>query len=213
MRLVMRYHCDVPNKKEFRRGVKAFERREKREAMYKVARFLVDYNWGKPADMADGLGVLLLTWNQAFYRYGTFDYNKLEQVIRTNIKLLDKYRNRDIFSFSEADVRDIKKLFNELLDALKIATGSMKGRRSPVAVSKALHLLAPGYFSLWDDKIAKAYGCYYSKKPADKYIDFCVWTKSIAQNVNGYVKSKKTLCKLIDEYNYSKYTKRNKGWI
>lgn len=33
--------------------------------MYNVARFLIDPFWGDPAQMAEGLGVLLLTGNQA----------------------------------------------------------------------------------------------------------------------------------------------------
>jgi len=72
----------IPSKKEFIRGIKTFERHEKRDAMYKVATFLVLQFWGKPSEMADGLGVLLLTWNQAFYRYGSFDFDELERCIR-----------------------------------------------------------------------------------------------------------------------------------
>ena len=35
-----------------------------------------------------------------------------------------------------------------------------------MAVGKvALHLLAPAFFPLWDDKIAKGYGCYYLTDP------------------------------------------------
>jgi len=69
----------IPNCKEFCKGVEEYEKHEKRDVMYKVATFLVSYFWGKPSDMADGLGVLLLTWNQSFYRYGSFDFNKLEK--------------------------------------------------------------------------------------------------------------------------------------
>lgn len=63
---------NIPNREEFLKGCEEFEKHEKRDAMYKVATFLVFHFWGKPSDMADGLGVLLLTWNQAFYRYGIF---------------------------------------------------------------------------------------------------------------------------------------------
>ena len=62
----------IPIREEFCKGCEEFERHEKRDAMYKVATFLVSYFWGRPSDMADGLGVLLLTWNQAFYRYMGF---------------------------------------------------------------------------------------------------------------------------------------------
>lgn len=65
----------APTEEEFLNGIIEFEKQEKRDAMYKVATFLVSHFWGNPSDMADGLGVLLLTWNQAFYRYGMISDN------------------------------------------------------------------------------------------------------------------------------------------
>ena len=52
-----------PTPAEFARGYQAFQTREPRDAMYRIATFLVEHFWGQPRDMADGLGVLLLTWN------------------------------------------------------------------------------------------------------------------------------------------------------
>ena len=205
----------IPTKEEFIRGIKEFEKHEKRDAMYKVATFLVSHFWGKPSDMADGLGVLLLTWNQAFYRYGNFDFDKLENAIKSNLKKLEKFRSRDTTTLSRSDESDIKAIFTEFMDSLQIASGNIKGRKSPVAVAKALHLLAPNFFPLWDDRIAKAYGCYYyNDKPPEKYIRFMRLMKEFAEKVRDYVDlsnyKDKTLLKLIDEYNYSKYTKE---WV
>lgn len=201
----------IPNAEEFRKGYQEFEKHEKRDAMYKVATFLLSHFWGNPSDMADGLGVLLLTWNQAFYRYGLFDFDKLEKCIADNFQQIEDFRNRDILSLSNPDEGDIKGLFNQFLEALQIDSGKKQGTRSPVAVAKALHLLSPSFFPLWDDKIAQAYRCYYGENPAEAYVSFCKITKEIADEVKNHIgKSDKTLVKLIDEYNYSKYTK---GWI
>jgi hypothetical protein len=161
--------------------------------------------------MANGLGVLLLTWNQAFYRYGTFDFDKLEECINENFQKIESFRNRDISSLSNSDEDDIKDLFKKFLEALQIDSGKIQGRKSPVAVAKTLHLLAPSFFPIWDDKIAKAYKCYYDKNPGEKYISFCKAIKIVADEVKNYIsQSDKTLIKLIDEYNYSRYTKK---WI
>lgn len=280
----------IPNSEEFRRGVEEYEKHEKRDAMYKVATFLVSHFWGNPSEMADGLGVLLLTWNQSFYRYGIFDFNKLEQFIADNLRKIQSFRNRDISGLSNSDEGDINDLFMKSLEALQIdvirfsdrnigrysegslkrllkefniefvATNlatlyrSMKGsrigeaiefiegpkknsigiaisrlgsdekeklysfdrrmkivRRSSVSASKALHLLAPGFFPLWDDKISRAYRCYYDVNPAEKYISFCKITKTIANRVkDSGIQSDRTLVKLVDEFNYSKHTKK---WI
>jgi uncharacterized protein YwbE len=280
----------IPNREEFCKGCEEFERHEKRDAMYKVATFLVDHFWGRPPDMANGLGVLLLTWNQAFYRYGIFDFDELEKCITINMQKIESFRGRNITSLSNSDEETTAGIFNSFLEALQIDvisfsdknTGkytegnlrrilnrlgiefegdnlktlydSLKNskigqavefvadsqkdsieirisglgpeereklysldkqmkivKRSPVSVSKALHLLAPNFFPLWDDKIARHYGCYYDVDPAIKYIFFSKTMKTLADRVQGYTnRPDRTVLKLIDEYNYSKYTQ---GWI
>jgi hypothetical protein len=193
-------------------GSKAFELHEPRDAMYKTATFLVGHFWGRPAEMADGLGVLLLTWNQAHYRYGSFDFNKLETCIRKNFTTLEGYRSKTILQYALEDDPIIKRLFDELLAALAIAEGKSKGKQSPVAVAKALHLLAPGFFPLWDKKIATEYNCCYSAPAAEKYVAFMKISQSVAHSIRSGVAlpTGKTLLKLMDEYNYSKHTK---GWV
>ncbi len=203
----------IPSPTEFKQGYEEFQRREKRDAMYKVASFLTAHFWGKPAEMADSLGVLLLTWNQALYRYGSFDFDRLEQCIASNLPLLEKYRSRSILEYSPSDDNDIAYLFREFLIALEISDGSKAGTQSPVATAKALHLLASNYFPLWDDKIARAYGCHYAYNPTAKYLAFLRLCQQMANALQSVVSGQgmdKTLLKLIDEYNYAKYTK---GWI
>jgi len=204
-------NINIPSQEEFRNGIKEFEKREPRDAIYKVSSFFISYFWKEPYNMAIGVGVLLLTWNRAFYRFGSFDFNKLENCIATNLEKLNSLRNRYITSLSKSDNKDINYLFKEFLEALQIDSGKYPGRKSPVAVSKALHLLAPDFFPIWDQKIAKAYGYNYYKNPEKKYFLFCRIIKNIADKVEDYVvHSDKTLVKLIDEYNFSKYTG---GWI
>jgi hypothetical protein len=195
------------NALELRAGYKAFQAHEKRDAMYNTATRLITNSWGNTAEMADGLGVLLLTWNQAFYRYGIFDFEVLEECIANNLPVLNAYRKRDILSYSTADDSQITNLYLQFLEATQIADGKSAGKQSPVSVSKGLHLLAPAFFPLWDDKIARAYKCRY------KYIPFMREMKTLAQilvpNVDAAITGK-TLLKLIDEYNYAKFTKE---WI
>jgi hypothetical protein len=179
--------------------------------MYKVATFLVKHFWGKPSEMADALGVLLLTWNNALYRYGSFDFGALETVLRENMKDLATYRDRNILSFTDADEEPVRALFNSFLDALKIADGKSKGTRSPVAVAKALHLLAPEFFPLWDNRIARGYHCHYSGNPSAKYLAFIRISKQMAEEIADSVNTGGTaVLKMIDEYNYAKFTKK---WI
>lgn len=188
-------------------GYKAFQEHERRDAMYKTATFLVTHYWESAKEMADGLGVLLLTWNQAFYRYGLLDFFVLENCISQNQQMLNSFRNRNILSYKPEDNEAINNLYSQFLMALQIAEGRMKGRKSPVAVAKALHLLAPAFFPLWDDKIAREYDCRY------QYISFIQKMKGLVEILTPEIdlqNSEKTLLKLIDEYNYARFTK---GWI
>jgi hypothetical protein len=196
---------------EVKAGSEAFRAHEKRDAIYKVSTFLVDHFWGDPSQMADALGVLLLVWNNAFYRYGLFDYGALENVLRANMDDLNRFRKRDIESLEGKDEEPITALFTAFLDGLAIAEGKSKGSRSPVSVAKALHLLAPRFFPLWDDKIAKGYRCHYSRDPSGKYIQFMTISKGMVESLRGKVETRgSTLLKVIDEYNYAKFTKK---WI
>ena len=204
----------IPTPEEFRRGYQAFQDRERRDAMYKTAYFLVSHFWGKPAEITDGLGVLLLTWNQALYRYGSFDFQLLEKTVTANWQVLESFHNRDIFSYIETDDPTIMALFEQFLVALQICEGKKKGTPSPVAVAKTLHLLAPAYFPLWDNKIAKAYGCPYKGQSSSQYVAFLRKMKRLADHLGlqGMPSGNftKTALKLLDEYNYAHYTK---GWV
>ncbi len=199
---------------DLERGCRAFEEWEPRDSMYRVSTFLVREWWGDPARLVDALGVLLLVWNAAFYRFGSFDEQMLEDCLRQNESELDKFHERDISSFCATDEADTQKLFVAVLGALK-STG--KGVESPVSAGKALHLLAPNFFPLWDQYIAPAYCCPYKNEvPWVAYVAFIRRIRLIAVQLSTELAndtsarkewlSKKTLLKRIDEYNYMKYT-------
>ncbi len=116
----------IPNREEFNHGIEEFKKHEKRDVMYKVATFLVSHFWGKPVDMACGLGVLLLTWNQAFYRFGIFDFDKLVECIAKHLRRLEHFKEREITTFSEVDENEIRILFNDFLDALQRDSGKKR---------------------------------------------------------------------------------------
>lgn len=201
----------IPTRKGFNKGIQEFRKRESREPMYKVASFWISHFWGKPKEVAEGLGVLLLTWNQAFYRYGRFDFEKLERFLRKYSREILKFRKRKIETLNNKDEEEIEILFESLMDVLKINTGKKKGSKSPVGTAKALHLLAPEFFPLWDVRIAVAYKCRWwrSDGAASRYIEFCYKTKKLVRQVKGYIKKKDApILKLIDEFNYAKYTKK-----
>lgn len=202
-------NLQIPTPEEFLRGYESFREHNPRDAMYKVASFFVSHFWGNFREMSNGLGVLLLTWNQGYYRYGGLSSDELEECLESNWDAIEFFRNRDIFSLSESDEVRVKDLFDTFLIALRRIDDKGSDTRSPVAVAKALHLLAPRFFPLWDAAIAKAYKCNYSKNPAHVYLLFCGKMRTFATAISEYndLPDDVTLLKLIDEYNYAKFTK------
>ena len=103
------------NYKDLLRGCAGYIEHEKRDVMYKLARKLIEEaNW-RSQELAEGLGVLLLTWNAAFYtKYGSFDFDVLEDYLKQNTMLLKEYSKRNILSYSKTDDNQIQTTFKEL---------------------------------------------------------------------------------------------------
>jgi hypothetical protein len=193
---------EVPSKSEFLRGVQKYER----DATYKVVQFYIEKHWDNPPEMTYGLVLFLYSWNSPFYRFGGLSYDMIESCIRDNLEAIDKFKTRSILTFSEADEREVSKLFLAFLKATKRSDGA----ESPVSASKSLHLFAPDFFPAWDRKIANAYGCNYNNDKVGAYIRFCWLMMKFAEKVNQYNIEipDRTLLKAIDEYNYAKFTRR-----
>jgi hypothetical protein len=73
-------------------------------------------------------------------------------------------------------------------------------------------MLAPAFFPLWDKKIADAYGCAYADAPTARYLEFILLQKSLVSELSEVIESlsaEKTALKVLDEFNYARFTK---GW-
>ena len=199
---------------ELKAGHEVYIKNEPRDAMYNIATFLVRHFWNKPANMADSIGVLLLTWNAGFYRFGLLDFNALQICIEQNFATIAMFNGRDITTLSDSDKLTVQQMFANFLLALKRHKYKKSPEAfSPVSVAKTFHLLAPKFFPLWDDAIAKAYGCHWgidSRNAAAEYWTFVLKTRKVVEHLQGYseeirVLSERPILKLVDEYNYSRF--------
>jgi len=216
----------IPSKEEFIKGIRAYRQQEERDAVYKIARYLVEEFFKYPKNKqvkgrtrvewtTDAVGTLLLVWNWAFYRYAPLNFQKFQEAVERHYQDLLSFKNRSIETISESDENKIKEIFVTFLEATSINVKE-KQRFTPVGVVKALHLFAPDFFPLWDREIASAYRCslnYRDKeKQAQAYINFMKKMKEFLEKVKTWKLPHdiEANLKSIDEYNYSKYTKK---WI
>lgn len=195
---------------------------EPRDAMYRISTKLIKDYWDDIYEVSNALGFLLLTWNSAFYRYGLLNYGLIQDSLVRNKDKLEELRNRSILTCLEEEKFDFKKIYGDFLISLrsigkKGSDNEGKISFSPVSVGKALHLLCPSFFPLWDNKIALAYGCKWSSNETsfDDYWKFIKVSKIQARNLERSKNRPASLetteiLKLMDEYNYLHFTKKIK---
>src|SRR5216683_328566 len=107
-------------------------------------------------DLAESLALLLQTWNKDFYTrylrrsFDQSDFKAIRKILKLHATELEGFRFRGLDSLKADDEAVVGRLF-----------GNFELVLGPVGTAKALHLLAPQFFPLWDRQIAKAaYGIY-----------------------------------------------------
>lgn len=195
-----------PSITDIRAARKAFEAHEPRDLFYRAATELVDLaiNNKTSLSLTDALSVLLQTWNQSYYRFRHFDAahaNAIEALLAQNFDRVRAYRARLISSLAKADILEIGRLFAAFERVL-----------GPVGAAKSLHLLAPGFFPLWDRKIAQSYQVtlLVRGQNADRYLEFMHITLQQCTRLTRGRDFDGNILKALDEFNYCRFTKK---WI
>jgi hypothetical protein len=155
------------------------------------------------------LMMLLTTWNRNYYRFFkerkpemTLEehFAELEAIITKHFDHLIRLRSQRIHETAEIPEQDIRGLFEDFTDVL--------GR---VGAAKCLHLLAPGFFPLWDAAILKGYGMekqeYRHRTDAERYVAFIRISKAQIDNLGDFSSITDNPLKRLDEYNYCRFTK------
>jgi len=196
----------LPTSEELRKARQVFLEHEPRDLFYMVASELIELAVEKKTEitLAEALAVLLQTWNRAYYQFRRFDnqhFSDISSLVANYAQALFEYRKRSILSFAEDDIPKVKEIFNAFEEVV-----------GPVGASKSLHLLAPGFFPLWDRRIASTYGSGLGPvgTNAMNYCRFMSCAKEQYASVKGQLPESENPLKSIDEYNYCRYTK---GWL
>lgn len=193
--------------RDVQKARRAFDANEPRDLFYRAASELVDLarRGASSLTVAESLAVLLQTWNKAYYQYRKFDnahFAHIEKLLLKHRVTLDRYRDQAIEDLDHAERPAVKKLFQAFEDVL-----------GPVGAAKALHLLAPRLFPLWDRAIAHAYELALGATGTngERYWRFALIAQRQCRELEreGTSRGENPL-KSIDEYNYCKHTR---GWL
>ncbi len=184
---------------------KIFFEKEKRDVFYRASRILLNeaFNGNRKMPEADILEILLQTWNKQYYRFHPWTnqhHSELDKLINKYEKQFNTIRDKNISSCREGlhgDEGWIWVLFTEFKNVL-----------GPVGAAKALHLISPAYFPLWDGKIAKE--AYHVPLNQTRYLAMIRVVKHQIEHLSQPDDKETTILKLLDEYNYCHYTQ---SWI
>jgi hypothetical protein len=128
-------------------------------------------------------------------------FAELETAISKHFLRLTEFRNLRIHKVADLPERDIRDIFQDFANVL--------GR---VGAAKCVHLLAPGFFPLWDAAILKGYGMekapYRDRTDAERYVAFLRITKAQVDKLGDISSFTDNPLKSLDEYNYCSFTKK-----
>jgi hypothetical protein len=179
---------------------------ETRDVFYRVAMEILALARKQETTLsvAEALAVLLLTWNANYYKFKKHKFDNehlanIENLLQTHKKALAGYKDRIIDDVDSVEAPAISQMFESFEDVL-----------GHVGAAKALHLLAPEFFPLWDTRIATAYRLRLRPRPAkngDLYWRFVAEARDQCLDLKRQGPALAHPLKLIDEFNYCKHVK------
>jgi hypothetical protein len=176
-----------------------YEEIEPRGLAYRGARDIIRRAEEGLSDLspAEAVGMLLLSWNANYYRFrgrfGEDHQREIDGLLRDWQADITVYRDRALEGL-EDDEDGIVDLFDDFASVL-----------GPTGAAKALHVLAPRFFPLWDSGIQKGYRI--RRTDGEGYLVFMLVTRDQCLDLGGEAVWGDALVKRIDEYNYCRYTR------
>lgn len=195
----------TPTRDELEAARHAFEQNEPRDLFYRAATELLALARQRKTSLtvAEAIAVLLQTWNHRYYvSQGRFDnqhFRDIEGLLTRYGEVLATFASQSI---EESGSAQVKATVYQVFESFETILG-------PVGASKCLHLLAPRFFPLWDNKIAeKGYHIYFRRQGenADNYIRFMECVRDQCAGLGGEQAVGPDILKRLDEYNYARFT-------
>jgi len=201
----------VPDPREFSRLVESLEKRhEITECVYRGV--LSNFETIKLCNLnkehvARILQPFFLTWGVMTRVLGYKGCEKIGEKLKAMNTQLLRFRKKDLLT---TDLKKLAEEITEIYEEIKNTRWrSKKGkdkRVGPTSAAKALHLIAPELFMMWDRDIR---GRYHFKESGAEYVRFLFtmqnWLKELEPTIERLKHQyRKSGPRIIDEYNWMK---------
>jgi hypothetical protein len=201
----------VPTPEEFSSLVNSYESRYKKlDSIYVTA--LQDFKRKKLSklnysDVESILHPYLLKWGKMGRVLGFKGCKRIGDKLREMDLQLTKLRQESLSTVKlDRKSSEFADIYDEIMNTKWKSEKGKTKRVGPTAASKALHLVAPNLFMIWDRAIRNHY---VFKENGAEYVRFLVsmqiWLKKLKSPI-GALQSRygKSCTKIIDEYNWMK---------
>lgn len=168
----------------------------------------------KKEDIKKSVSIFFKTWMKMMRV--KWDDSKIihciKEAIRQSSHHFEKLQNETLEEIEIND--DVKTTIEEIFNGFRNVEVGGGRRLGSVGASKLMHIILPELFPMWDGQMIYAYG--YKNDGAENYISFmkemqeeakellnsCNKTKEVVCNEFEFHRERRTLPKLIDEYNF-----------
>lgn len=199
--------------KNFYDPTKRFKKIEPRAFCYDLAQELLkkskdeSTDWYVSEKTIEGILLLLFCWNFAARKTKRLNKDNIRELLERCLNDLQRLKKISITDFDTRydsdDIKTIQRLYKEFKDEL-----------GQTGASKALSLLNPALFVMWDTKIRRELkkiikGISNGENPTN-YINFLIGIRKIidSENLEERINKNDFIAKKIDEYHYVEIVKK-----
>jgi hypothetical protein len=146
---------------------------------------------GNSNELAAAVSEWLRELNRQYYRFHPEDAatlaERLKSILRNELSTFLALQDRTIATLAASDGAEVLRLF-----------ALFRSECGPVGAGKALHVLSPSFFPMWDNAIAQSYGV----STETGYPQFMNFVKQQVLSLPQEIAPGVTALKALDEYNF-----------
>jgi len=183
----------APTANELRQAHEEYKRTVPNSYLVTIHRVAAALSHRSSDELATALAKWLQDLNRQYYRFRPKEAatlsERLKPLVAAELESLLGFRQRSLKTVTKSDEGEVLRLFV-----------LFRTECGPVGAGKALHVMAPNCFPLWDNAIADSYGI----ATETGYFQFMGIVRQQVLDLPAKIAPSVTALKALDEYNYLK---------